>query len=259
MFKYVCLCAFLLGLSLFWFAKEGEKGERERQLVVGLQSGYPPFEFVDEAGKIVGFDVEVAEKIAQAMQKQLVVKDMDFDGEIISLKQGKIDLIISGMNITASRKKEIAMVPYHGAAIKKLMLAFWNEIPQGVKGLNDFVNKPEWIVSVEAGSTTEEMLRKFPGVQVKTFPGALEPMMDVKFGKSKANLVAPDVALFLQGKHPEIVCLEVPLPEGVELLGCGIGVKKGNSQLIQKVEEIVHNLKQSGELQLLEKRWFGHD
>ena len=101
--------------------------------MIGLQSGYPPFEFMDTTGKLVGFDVEMAEIIAKKLQKTLVIKDMEFEGVILSLKQGKIDLIMSGMNITPSRLKEISMVPYHGEDATSLSLIFWNEIPPGIQ------------------------------------------------------------------------------------------------------------------------------
>lgn len=81
-------------------------------------------------------------------------------------------------------------------------------------------------------------------------------MMDVKYGKSTANLVQPEVAAYLKEKHPEIVVLQVPLPKDAPLLGCGIGVNKQNTKMIQTVEKIVDQLKASGDLAELEKKWF---
>ena len=115
-FKKYIIAIFAVAILGTIFVKHFQATEKPSQetLIIGLQSGYPPFEFMDTTGKIVGFDVEIAEIIAEKLQKTLVIKDMEFEGEILSLKQGKIDLIISGMNITPSRLKEILMVPYHG-------------------------------------------------------------------------------------------------------------------------------------------------
>ncbi len=124
-------------------------------LVVGLQSGYPPFEFMDTQGKIVGFDIDVSSRIAEQLERTLVIKDMEFEGEILSLKQGKIDLIMSGMNITPSRLKEILMVPYHGEELTTLSLIFWGEIPEGVHSLEDIAILPNPTVSVESGTMPE--------------------------------------------------------------------------------------------------------
>lgn len=256
--KYIIAIAIgtaLIGI-LAITSSQSNAEESHEQLVVGLQSGYPPFEFMDANGKIIGFDVEIAQQIADKLGKILVIKDMEFEGEILSLKQGKIDLIMSGMDITPSRLKEIAMIPYHGEAADSLSLIFWKEIPQGVQTLEDVAKLPHPTVSVESGATPETLLKKYPNIQAKSFQGALNPLMDVKYGKSVANLVEPDVADYLQQKHPEVKILSVPLPKDVAVLGFGIGIKKENQELFNEVQQAIQELKASGQLKQLENKWF---
>lgn len=225
-------------------------------LVVGLQSGYPPFEWMDESGKIIGYDLDIANLLAKKLGKSLVVKDMEFEGEILSLKQGKIDLIISGMNITPSRLKEILMVPYHGEEAKSLSLIFWNEVPEGVKSLEDLVKLPNSTVSVQAGAISDEYLRQYAMLSVRSFDGALAPLMDVKYGKSIANLVESDVAEYLNSQHPEIKILSIPLAAKDSILGFGIGIRKENPDLFIQVQQFIEELKESGQLKQLEDKWF---
>lgn len=225
-------------------------------LIIGLQSGYPPFEMLDEKGKIVGFDIDLAKRIAEKLGKDLVIKDMEFDGEILSLKQGKIDLIMSGMNITPSRLKEIAMIPYHGEAASSLSLIFWNSIPVGIHSLEDIAKLSNPTISVESGTIPEAYMSRYQNIHIKSFQGALAPLMDVKYGKSAANLVEPDVAEYLKNQHSEIKILTVPLPKEEVILGFGIGVKKENQKLFKQVEQIIDELKVSGELKQLENLWF---
>lgn len=225
-------------------------------LIIGMQSGYPPFEFMDETGKIVGFDVEIAEIIAEKLQKTLVIKDMDFEGEILSLKQGKIDLIISGMNITPSRLKEIIMIPYHGEEATSLSLIFWKEIPPGIEQIEDIALLSNPTIAVESGAIPETYMNHYPNIHAKSFEGALSPLMDVKYGKSIANLVEPEVAEYLKKQHPEIKVLSVPLLENEKIMGFGIGIKKGNQDLSEQVQTIIHDLKSSGKLKKIEDKWF---
>lgn len=240
------------------FVKHFQTAEKLSQetLIIGLQSGYPPFEFMDTTGKIVGFDVELAEIIAKKLQKSLVIKDMEFEGEILSLKQGKIDLIISGMNITPSRLKEILMVSYHGEQATSLSLIFWNEIPSGVNTIEDIALLPNPTLSVESGTIPEAYMHRYTNITAKSFQGALGPLMDVKYGKSVANLVEPDVAEYLKKQHAEIKILNVPLPKEETILGFGIGIKKENKELFEQIQTIIQGLKASGELKLLEDKWF---
>lgn len=259
MFKTYFAAVAALGIVFFLtmlspFAHEEKSSQNV--LKVGLESGYPPFEYVDSHGSIIGFDVDVAQLIAEKLGKTLVVTDMEFEGEILSLKQGKIDLIISGMNITPDRLKEIDMIPYHGDASTNLALLFWNDIPQGIATLQDITKLPHAFVSVETGSIPEIFLSNYPDIQKKSFQGAVAPLMDVKFGKSIANLVQPEVAEYFQKQHPEIKSVSVPLKEGEEIMGFGIGIKKGNHALSEQVQRAISELKASGKIQQLEEKWF---
>jgi arginine transport system substrate-binding protein len=256
--KYFIFFAALIGFAFLVFnlTKPVQKVS-EDTLIVGLQSGYPPFEFMDSQGQIIGFDVDLAKLISNKLGKTLLIKDMEFEGEILSLKQGKIDLIISGMNITHSRQKEILMIPYHGDNATSLSLVFWNHIPEGIKSMQDIAKLSNAIISVESGAIPETyMATSHPSIQAKSFQGALAPLMDVKYGKSMANLVEHDVALYLQKKHPEIKILNIPLDQEETIMGFGIGIKKENKKLYDQIESIIQELKSSGELQHLEDLWF---
>lgn len=244
-----------LGMTVVYFRRTEPAGNNEA-LVIGLQSGYPPFEFMDSNGRIAGFDVDLAKVVAEKLNRRLVIKDMEFDGMILSLKQGKIDLIMSGMNITPSRLEEILMVPYHGEAPAHFSLIFWRKIPEGIQKLEDIASYPNGSVSVESGAIPEVFMKRYPSICVKPFQGALAPLIDVKYGKSTANLVEEDVAKYLQGRHPEIAIMKVPVPPEEKILGFGVGIKKNNQELFHQVTAIVQEMKESGELKKLEGRWF---
>jgi arginine transport system substrate-binding protein len=229
---------------------------REETLIIGLHTGYPPFEFKDAEGKIVGFDIAVGEKIAAKLGKKLVVKDMEFDGAILSLKQGKIDLILSGLNITPSRKKEILMVPYHGDTATSLSLIFWKTIPEVVSSIEDLVKIQNGTVTVQSGTIPEGYMKNFPSIQSKSLDGSFPCLMDVKYGKSVATLVETDVAEYLQSQHPEIKVLDVPLPQDANIDGFGIGINKNNQILFEQVNAAIQELKATGELKQLEDNWF---
>jgi arginine transport system substrate-binding protein len=259
MMRYIGLTLSIvaLGAGLFFlFSKKSPKGIEEETLIVGLQSGYPPFEWMDKEGSLVGFDVDLAKKIAEKTNKKLIFKDMEFDALIISLQQGKIDCIISGMNITSSRLKAIAMIPYYGEALTELNLVFWGDIPSDISSLKDFEGE-SFSISVEAGTISEEyLMKKYPSIPLHTFQGALAPLMDVKYGKSTANLVEPATAQFFARQHENIRLLRVPLASEDQILGFGIGVRKDKKELIQKIKQVIEELKQEGWLQQLEKKWF---
>ena len=88
-----------------------EKIQKNGKLVVGMSADYAPYEFhyIDENGKDVigGFDVDIANEIANKIGVNLVIQEMDFDALVSALPAGKVDLVISGMNPTEERAKVV--------------------------------------------------------------------------------------------------------------------------------------------------------
>ena len=77
---------------------------------MGTSADYPPYEWhliKDGKDEIIGFDIDIAQAIADELGVELEVKDMAFDGLIPALSTGKIDMIIAGMNATEERKQSV--------------------------------------------------------------------------------------------------------------------------------------------------------
>ena len=115
--KKIC-SGLVLSTLAFSLVACGEKDTKDKleviqdkgKVVVGLSADYAPYEFhamIDGKDEIVGFDVEMAKEIASDLGVELVIKEMDFDSLIAALKADKIDMVISGMNPTKKRAKQI--------------------------------------------------------------------------------------------------------------------------------------------------------
>ena len=99
--------------------EENAGGESGGTFTVGMEAGYPPFNWtqMDDSNGAVpidgnkefagGYDVEIAKKIAEGLGKELVISKIEWDGLIPALVSGKIDAIIAGMSPTAERKETI--------------------------------------------------------------------------------------------------------------------------------------------------------
>ena len=96
--------------------KEGSSTSEDNTFNVGLEAGYPPFNWtqMDDSNHAVkldgnaeyagGYDVEIAKKIADGLGKELVIVKTEWDGLVPALTSGKIDAIIAGMSPTEKRK-----------------------------------------------------------------------------------------------------------------------------------------------------------
>lgn len=96
----------LMGMLLLGLTGCGPDGAA-RPLVIGMDATYRPFEFVDERGEITGVSVEIGRQIARELGREVVFRNINFDGLIMALKTGSIDLIISSMTANEERRKSI--------------------------------------------------------------------------------------------------------------------------------------------------------
>ncbi|MFC1895029.1 transporter substrate-binding domain-containing protein [Candidatus Dependentiae bacterium] len=225
-------------------------------LVVGTNAGFVPYEFVDEKGRVVGFDIDVAQAIANKMGKRLIVKNMPFDALILSLKQEKIDLVIAGLSITKEKLNELAMIHYHGDGETEFPLVFWKKIPDNIKSINDLKNLKNKTVSVQVGNIQEEFISKFDFLDIKPLSEISDLIMDIKYGKSIACVVENLVVKNLKKTFSELCVLNIPLNSEDIDFGHGIAIKKGNEDLTKKINDIVGELKMDGSIKKIERSWF---
>lgn len=226
------------------------------ELVVGTCAGFPPYEILANNGDIIGFDIDVMQKIAEKLNKQLIIKDMAFDALLVALKQNKIDAIIAGISITQSRLAEISMVHYHGKPIKTLPILFWKEIPAGVKTIADLATQPNKTVCAQVGTIQEEILSKYTYLDIKNLENIPDLILDIKHSKSIAAVVEPMVVAALQEQMPEIKTLELELKPDEQDMGHGIGINKNNKTLFTAISTIISQLKKDTILEKLEQAWF---
>ena len=99
------------------FTYENKTSEpAEGDFVMATNAYFPPFESV-EGSKFKGVDIEIASKIANVLNKNLFVYDMEFDSIIPSVKGGKADIGMAGMTVTDDRKEQVDFaVPYYSSA-----------------------------------------------------------------------------------------------------------------------------------------------
>lgn len=163
-------------------------------LVVGLSADYPPYEFhqtVDGEDTIVGFDIDIANKIAEDMGIKLAITEMNFDSLLGALQTGKIDMIISGIAPTPERLKQVDFSDPYMDVNQKVVVR---------KGDADKYKKVTDFKGVKVGvqkQTTQEALAK-----------------NELYGSKPVSLQkVPDLILNLQEKKVDALVLEGPVAD----------------------------------------------
>lgn len=218
---------------------------------MGTNATYPPFESINEQGKVVGFDIDLAYALGEKLGKKVKIQEFAFDALILNLKNHRIDVLLAGMSITPSRSKEIIMIPYFGKDIKKLVLVTAkSEGRSSSCSLSKFSS-----VAVQTGTFQEDYLRTVPCVNVRSFDSTLEVLMEVVHGKTPAAVLEPSIACSVLKDFPNLSATCFDLPESHWVLGYGLGIAPDQKELANQVTRALQELRQDGTLFKLETKW----
>ncbi len=115
------IIALLLAVAmLFCFAGCGAK--EDKTLVMGTNAAFPPYEYVDDEGTIVGIDAEIAAAIAEKLGMELEIKDMEFDSLITACAGGSVDVVLAGMTVTDERKESVNFSDSYATGIQVIIV-----------------------------------------------------------------------------------------------------------------------------------------
>ena len=219
-----------------------EKGK----VVVGMSADYAPYEFhyIDENGKDVigGFDVDIANEIADALGVELVIQEMDFDALVAALPAGKVDLVISGMNPTEERAKvvdfsEIYYNSQHGILVRA----------EDVDKYKTFADLEGVKVGAQLGSTQEQIARsEIPNADLQLLNNVNNLILELKAGKVDAIIMEKPVAEMAIKSNPELA-VGNPIYED-KTGGNAVGMAKNNPELLAKINEVIKELNESGKM-----------
>ena len=240
---------------LMFLFKSGKKKRNYNKFIVGLNAAYPPYANLNKTGKLEGFDIDVATKIAEKLDKQLELKDMDFDSFLISLELERVDAIISALSITKTRLRKFAMIHYTGKPRKYISLVFWDKIPIEIKNINDFKNYANKILCTQVATVEEEFIKKYKFLHLRHLNSIPDMILSIRTGKAIAAVVESNIVNKLCKQFPSIKVLQIKLDENALDRGKGIVLKKDNKYLQQKIKKIIKELKLDGTLSALEQKW----
>jgi ABC-type amino acid transport substrate-binding protein len=248
------VCSLLLAsLGIIVWFKNAPSQNNLNTLTVGTAAGYAPFVSVNKQGEYEGFDIDVAQALAQKMGKKLVLKELgSMTSLFMALEQGSIDAIIWALSITQDRLKKVSMINYQGELTTEYPLIFWQKIPSGISTINDMKGMA---VCVEPTSAQDTVLNKYPFIIKKSTEKVDDALLNIQYSKADAAFVEPAIAKKFKNKYSEIQIMNVPLAPEDQVQGMGIAIKKNNNALIQQVEQAVNTLKRDGSIKQFEKKW----
>jgi polar amino acid transport system substrate-binding protein len=221
------------------------------QLRVCLEPGYVPFEMRDKHGRIIGFDVDIARKMARDMGVKLKLVPTAWDGIIPALITGKCDIIISGMTITQKRNLKVAFSnPYFFVGQTLLV----NKKHSNVKSYKD-LDKPGIVITTKLGTTGEIAARKlFKHAKIKTFDSESAAVQEVLNNRADAFIYdKPYNELFMAGKGKGKLIF---LKQDLTYEPLGFAINHGDPDFLNWLNNFLRQIKHDGTYEKFYNRWF---
>ncbi|MDR0925169.1 MAG: amino acid ABC transporter substrate-binding protein [Hungatella sp.] len=220
---------------------------------VGFDQDFPPMGFVGDNGEYTGFDLELAQEVANRLGRKFVPQPIAWDAKDMELESGNIDCIWNGFTITGREEGYTWSKPY-----MENSQVFVVGKDSGIKTLADLSGK---IVEVQADSSAEKALQadeKLSGTfgTLQTTPDYNTAFMDLEMGAVDAIAMDVIVAGYqIEQRKADFIILD----EALAAEEYGVGFKKGNDTLRDQVQEQLDAMAADGILKKISEKWFGKD
>jgi ABC-type amino acid transport substrate-binding protein len=214
-------------------------------LTIGSDTTYPPMEYI-EGDKIVGFDVDLAQAIADKLGLKLDYQTTAWDGIFPALIAHKFDIVMSAVSITDDRKKEMDFsTPYY--TVNQTALVKPDSSIDSIEKLN------EKTAGVQIGTTGELEAKKIASLKVNTYDDNMMAIEDLKAGRVDTVICDSIVGdVYVKNNTDVKVGFAITTNESY-----GIAFAKDTPELLAAVNEALKTIKADGTYDQISKKWFG--
>ena len=245
---------------------------------IGTEGAYPPWNAKDESGKLIGFEVELANVLCDYMKYDCTIVEQDWDGMIPGLIMRKYDAIMAGMSITDERMKTINFSQGYADEVASLAVMKGSSLEGMSTPVGISLSKPnsnakkalKTITAALAGKTvctqTGTIHQNFlesgdvGTVKVRTYKTQDEVNLDLTAGRCDVALAAAVAFSDYAEKSGKAVVLVGPTFSGGAFgNGVGVGLRKDDTQLAKDFNKAINKARKNGKISKLATKWFGFD
>ena len=213
--------------------------QKSGKIILGTSADYPPYEFIkmqDGKEEYVGFDIDIAQGIADKLGVELEIKNMSFDGLLPALQTGTVDFVLAGMQATDERKEAVDFsTPYH---VEKNVVLVKAENASKYTTVTDLAGKK---IGAQLATTQEKAANMIEGAELVILQNLLDLVQQVKSGMidgliisnmSGGSHIAADSSLAF--------AKNVIVPYEQE--GTAVAIAKGNPELLAEIQDALDEM-----------------
>ena len=245
--KITKIAALILAIALIAALAASCKGKNAGELVMATNAEFPPFEFVNDAGEYDGFDVAFAKALAEEMGMTIRIDNMNFDSIITAVSTSDGNTI--GVAAITDRADRRESVDFTNSYFETTLVII---VPKE-SGITSAGDLTEASIAVQEGTTSDIFCEdSLPDAEITRFKRAPDTVLELKSGRVDAIVIDRGVADQFIGDNPDLKILDDVLAEEVY----AIAVKKGNDELLGKLNAAIRSLMDSGEYQRIYDAYF---
>lgn len=229
--------------------QNGVQTKEKGKLTVGFCATWPPFEYRNDKGELIGFDVDMGREIAKDLNMEAKFMDADWQGLVPSLQQGDYDILISCIDAREGRQNTTDFSDVYYQLKSTVVVQKTNT---DINSVEDLAGK---VVGVQLGTSDEQSAEKLNTThkfkELKKYKLPPDEFLDLRQGKIDAVIVGNTYAVYTIKSEGGFKMVGEPMD------GCDIVMitRKDNPQLLQAVNKSLARMKQDGTYDNLVKKW----
>lgn len=238
-------------------------GCKKENLVIATSANFAPFEYID-GGEFKGIDIEIAKRIAKDLNKEIIIKDMEFDSVIQAVASNNVDIGISGLTINDIRKKVIDFSSTYFNASQVVITRENDKRFKDLKNANDVINMINKLGNIKIGvqvGTTGEFYSKgdkdwgfigFKKAQTVSFANAAMAVTSMLNNQIDIVIIDEMPARVLHNTNSGTSLIDIPLTD--EKYAIGIG--KDKKDLQEKINKILQKMNEDGSMKEIINKYY---
>lgn len=227
---------------------------QETTLRIATEGSFPPWNYVDESGKLVGWDIDISNALCDEMKVKCTIIAQEWDGIIPGLNAKKYDMIVAQMSITEARKKQVAFTrKYKNLAAQFVAKkgTITDTSPEGLAGKR---------IGVQRGSIQDSFATKqFPNSEIVRYDKVTDVEMDLLAGRVDLMLedrVSALLGFFTHDGSDKYELIGQEYSGGLLGEGSGIAVRKEDTALLEKVNAAIDAIIKNGTYDKITAKYF---
>ena len=237
--------------------------QKKEKLVIGTNAAFPPFEFKDADGNITGFDMELIKAYGEYVNKDIEIKDMEFDAALTSAATGKIDIAIAGITKNEKREQTLSFSDGYYNSNQVVICKTGSDLST-LTAEEDILSALEGKkIGCQRATTGQFYIEGdadwgfdgIEGAQCKPYDNGGLAIKDLNDGKIDAVILdeAPAKNIVAKSYSSTLTILSTALTQEEY----AIAVKKGNTELVNSLNAFIKTIKENGEYNKLLEKYFG--